>query len=67
MEESKRLNNQPDDDFSGDLTLLELTDNVLAMLMPKNGVSKLNGSNFFPFKKDKIHRLCQETIKILAG
>ena len=35
--------------------------------MPKNGVSKLNGSSFFPFKKDKIYRLCQETSKILMN
>ena len=66
MEESKKLNNQPDE-YCSDLTLLELTENVLAMLMPKNGVSKLNGSNFFPFKKDKVYRLCEEVSKILAN
>ena len=66
MEESKKLNNQPDE-YCNDLTLLELTENVLAMLMPKNGVSKLNGSNFFPFKKDKVYRLCEEVSKILAN
>ena len=66
MEESKKLNNQRDD-FSNDITLVDLTENILAMLMPKNGISKLNGSNFFPFKKDKIYRLCQETSKILMN
>ena len=59
MEESKKLNNQPDDGVNAyDQSLYELTDNILMILMPTNGVSKFNGTNLFPLKKDKIYRLC---------
>lgn len=67
MEESKKLNNQPEDGISAyDQSLCELTDNVLMMLMPTN-TSKFNSNSLFPLKKDKIYRLCHETSKILAG
>lgn len=70
MEESKKLNNQNyEDSCSGvfDQGLQELADNILMMLMPTNGVSKIINSNLFPLKKDKIYRLCHETSKILAS
>lgn len=57
MEESKKLNNHIDDN-SNDVSLLELTDNILGILMPRNGTPKLSGTNLFPLKKEKILRLC---------
>lgn len=68
MEESKRLNGQPDEGMSAyDISLFEMTENVINMLMPMGGVSKLTNSTIFPLKKDKVYRLCHETSKILAS
>lgn len=71
MEESKKLNNQnyEDSTCSGtfDQGLQEMIDNILMILMPANGMSKIINSNLFPLKKDKIYRLCHETTKILAS
>jgi protein phosphatase len=71
MEESKKLNNQNYEDSSCsnafDQGLQELIDNILIILMPVNGGSKIMNSNIFPLKKDKIYRLCHEVSKILIG
>lgn len=62
MEESKKLNNQNYEDSTCSATydqgLQEIIDNILMILMPTNGVSKIINSNLFPLKKDKVYRLC---------
>ena len=46
----------------------DLADNVLNVLMPSNGnLMKLNNSSLFPFKRDKVIKLCQEAAKVFIA
>lgn len=58
MEESKKLTSIQEDSQVCDLTVLELVDSVIAILMPQQS-NQLKNFTLFPFKKDKIIRLCQ--------
>lgn len=46
-----------EDSQVNDMNVLELIDNVIAVLMPQNQPMKV--STIFPFKRDKIIKLCQ--------
>jgi len=58
MEESKKLTSIQEDSQVHDLTVLELVDSVISILMPQQS-NQLKNFTLFPFKKDKINRLCQ--------
>lgn len=58
MEESKKLTSIQEDSQVCDLTVLELVDSVINVLMPAQP-NQLKNFTLFPFKKDKINRLCQ--------
>lgn len=47
-----------------DLSSLELAESVIQTLVGTNQQKPLN-SSLFPFKKDKVIRLCQEATKIV--
>lgn len=47
------------------MSVLELIDNVISILMP-NQPNQLKNFTLFPFKRDKIIRLCQEVAKVLS-
>lgn len=58
MEESKKLTSIQNGEPEADLSVLDLIDNVIGILMPSQQ-SKIKNFTLFPFKKDKIVRLCQ--------
>jgi hypothetical protein len=58
MEESKKLTSIHEDSQMCDLSTLELVDSVISILMPAQP-NQLKNFTLFPFKKDKIIRLCQ--------
>lgn len=66
LEESKKLTSYQEDFRMTDLGIMELVDSVLQTLFAYSQQKPLN-SPLFPFKKDKIVRLCQEASKLVLG
>lgn len=64
LEESKKLTAPQEELMLQDLSSLELAESVIQTLMGFNQQKPLN-SSLFPFKKEKVIRLCQEASKIV--
>jgi hypothetical protein len=58
MEESKKLTSIQEDSQVYDQTVLELVDSVINILMPTQP-NQLKNFTLFPFKKEKINRICE--------
>lgn len=58
MEESKKLTSVQEDSQVHDLSVMELIQNIISILMPSQP-NQLKNFTLFPFKRDKIIRLCQ--------
>lgn len=68
MEESKRLTAQPEDTFANqNLSGMELIDNIISILLPTGGYHKVSPTSLFPFKRDKIIKLCEEAAKVFLN
>ena len=66
LEESKKLIATQEEYKMQDLSIMELVENVLQTLCAYNQQKSLN-SALFPFKKDKVMRLCQEASKVVLN
>lgn len=66
LEESKKLTAPQEEYQVQDLTSIELAETVLQTLFAYQQQKSLN-STLFPFKKDKVVRLCQEASKLVLS
>ena len=66
MEESKKLTTTQEDMHLYDVNVLEFAENVIQTLFAYNKQKNMNPS-LFPFKKDKVMRLCQESMKLVKS
>ena len=66
MEESKKLTITQEELHLSDINAVELAETIIQTLFSYNKQKNTN-SSLFPFKKDKIMRLCQEAIKLVRN
>ena len=64
LEESKKLTTTAEETPLWDVSILELADTVIQTLMAPMQAKSLSTSTIFPFKKEKVIRLCQEASKL---
>jgi len=66
MEESKKLTATYEDLHLSDLSSVEFAEGIIQTLLAHNKQKNSNPS-LFPFKKDKVMRLCQDSMKIVRS
>ncbi len=65
LEESKKLTTTQEEIHFHDQNALELADTILQTLYNHSPQQKTSVTSLFPFKKDKVVRLCQEASKLV--